>query len=311
MALLVPEFIQNQQYSSLRDRVILSRQLTPFKGVMGDTDMKVSQRGAGANMSVDVNAGSAMVEAEPASISGFYHCQNTGTENVVVTAAHATLPRIDQVILKVNDSIEGTGGPDGAVFQVLAGTATSGATLANRNGAVSTLPDDSIRLADILVPAASSSVTTANIRDRRPWARGARSHKLLTGVADRTFSSTSAQLIATELDTRLEVPATSRSLMVRFYSTYSQNNNNPIQFLLYVDGALWSPGGVVQRGVRTASVMVTEQHTWYLTGLSAGSHTFNIYTISPNSSINTIYFTGANFASLTVEEFQAGNSQNS
>jgi hypothetical protein len=66
-----------------------------------------------------------------------------------------------------DSTIDATGALD-AKLQVVAGVATVGATLDNRNNA-GAAPANSILLADVLIPAASASVTTANIRDRRPF----------------------------------------------------------------------------------------------------------------------------------------------
>jgi len=142
------------------------------EGVVGATDLKVVQRGAGANQSVDVGAGFAWVQIDTGTRNGMGHVTNDATANVTVTASDATNPRIDQIILRWNDTSIPTGSGNVPTLAVLTGTATSGATLDNRTGAAA-LPNDCLRLADILVPATSTSVTTANIRDRRPWARGA------------------------------------------------------------------------------------------------------------------------------------------
>lgn len=143
------------------------------EGVVGATDVKPAQRGAGANQSVDIPAGAAWIQIDTGTRNGISHAYNDAVANVTVAAADATNPRIDQACLQYNDTAipAGTGG-NLPTFRILTGTATAGATLDNRTGAAA-LPNDCLRLADILVPAASTSVVTANIRDRRPWARGA------------------------------------------------------------------------------------------------------------------------------------------
>lgn len=88
--------------------------------------------------------------------------------SVTIAANASGNPRIDQVILTLT-------GYRGGSVSVLQGTATAGATLANRNGAA-TLPVGAIRLADILMPNgfAGPFVQNTHIRDRRQWARGAK-----------------------------------------------------------------------------------------------------------------------------------------
>lgn len=191
MALLETQHVSNHDYSFQQLRHYTEKLAGVYQeGVYGATDLKVVQRGAGANMSVDVGAGDAWVKADQGTRNGLYFQTNDATVNVVVTAAHATLPRIDQAVLTVNDGTAGVGSGDTATLTVLAGTATSGATLDNRNGAAA-LGNNRIRLADILVPAASSSVVTANIRDRRPWARGFY-NRLVRNGAGTDYSTTSS-----------------------------------------------------------------------------------------------------------------------
>ena len=135
----------------------------------------MTQRGAGANMSVDIaaNAGSCVVQGDHVGSQGLYPVPpHTAVVNEAVTAAHATLPRIDQVVLELQDNTHDSSGGNLARVRVIAGTATSGATLDNRTGAAA-LPSSCMRLADVLVGAAVTSITTANCRDRRQWARGA------------------------------------------------------------------------------------------------------------------------------------------
>ena len=144
----------------------------PGEGVLSYGDLRVSQRGAGANQSVDITAGTGWVRIDTGTRNGLAHCYSDATANVAVGAAHATLPRIDMVALRYNDSALPTGSGNTPTLEIIAGTATGGATLDNRTGAAA-LPNDCMLLADILVPAASSSVVDANIRDRRPFQAGA------------------------------------------------------------------------------------------------------------------------------------------
>jgi hypothetical protein len=172
-------------------------------GVVGINDLKVAQRGAGANMSVDVAGGMAYVEITSGTRNGLGHVTSDATTNVVVTASNGTNPRIDQIILRWNDTSIPTGSGNIPTLAVLTGTATGGATLDNRTGAAA-LPADSIRLADILVPTSSTSVTTANIRDRRPWARGAYGRRLQSTANYTRTSNVMALADANNLQTRVE-----------------------------------------------------------------------------------------------------------
>lgn len=154
-------------------------------GVAGYESWRVRQRVAGANMSVDCSAFNVLSRAWLRGTSfasqGLYRVDNldlisggftpaTGPFNLDIAAADPVNPRIDQIYLAVEDA-QHAGANNQATLRVVAGTATGGATLDNRTG-VGAAPANMafILLADVLVPAASVSVVTANIRDRRPVA---------------------------------------------------------------------------------------------------------------------------------------------
>jgi hypothetical protein len=141
------------------------------EGIVNFGDFKVSQRGAGANMSVDVAAGDAWIVGDNTARQGLYHVANDAVVNIAIPAAHATLPRIDRVVLRVYDSTVIGGEKDQAVIEVVSGTATSGATLSNLTGAP-VLPSSSLNLGFILVPAAATKIETASIGNWRDFRLG-------------------------------------------------------------------------------------------------------------------------------------------
>jgi hypothetical protein len=142
------------------------------EGVLDAGDYKVAQHAGVANMSVDVAIGKAWIQIDTGTRNGLAFAFSDALDNPALAASDATNPRVDQIVLQYNDtSIPAGVGGDIPTVRVIGGVPTAGATLDNRNGAAA-LPNDCVRLADVLVPAASTSVVTANIRDRRPWARG-------------------------------------------------------------------------------------------------------------------------------------------
>lgn len=163
------------------------------EGVVGASDFLVVQRAASANMSVDVgmpSGGLAYVQGDTVAGQGLYAVPvHSATINEAVTAANATNPRIDQVILEVQDNVHDASGGNLAQTRVLTGTATSGATLDNRNGAAA-LPGNALLLADILVGASVSSIDNSKIRDRRKWARGFEFSTMGDNTSDHTRSAT-------------------------------------------------------------------------------------------------------------------------
>ena len=167
----------------------------------------VTQRAAGANLSVDIAANVALVRVQGDSVTnqGMYTvAPHSAVINEVITAADGTHPRIDQVIVEVKDHHHDSGGSNIARTRVLAGTPTSGATLDNRTGAAA-LPSSAVRLADVLVAASDTAISTSEIRDRRPWARGASwAYKRTAGDYAVTSNGTYVALDATNLQQRME-----------------------------------------------------------------------------------------------------------
>jgi hypothetical protein len=201
VTLLIPEFLQTKTYSAQRLRsVFLDMPLSEGVGPAGS--LGVAQRSAGANMSVDVSAGGGFVKGDTTARQGLYHAYNDAVLNLTIGANAAGNPRVDQIILRVNDTIDGAGGADNAAVEVLAGTATSGATLDNRSGAAA-LPATAIRLADVLVANGAASITSSNIRDRRLIAAGGLRKLFYTGAPQST--STSLVQINSSLAVSLEV----------------------------------------------------------------------------------------------------------
>lgn len=132
------------------------------KGNLVYYGLHVSQRSAGANMSVDVSAGDAI-------INGSYVNKASKT-NVAVTPADSSYPRKDIVVIDSSGTIS-----------VIAGTAEK--AIPHDETGVNTrkpeppdIPSNKIILAEIWVAAGATSITDADITDRRvlgpqhfPW----------------------------------------------------------------------------------------------------------------------------------------------
>jgi hypothetical protein len=132
------------------------------EGVVGATDLAVSERGAGANMSVDIAAGVCWVRGDDADDQPTYRCFNDATVNLAVTAADATNDRIDLVVAEVRDAAFSGVSTDWRL-RVVTGTP------AGSPSAPST-PDNAIVLAEVLVEANATEVEDADITDMRPLA---------------------------------------------------------------------------------------------------------------------------------------------
>lgn len=168
---------------------------TEIEGVLSLGSYAVTQRGAGANMTVDIAASTgkgARVEGDAVTAQGIYYvAPHSAVINEAISAAHATLPRNDLVVLEIKDNQHDAGGANIAQVRVITGTATSGATKFTDIGVTGTpaLPASAIPLAVVNVPAAAASITNANIDDRRPLlARFGSSGKAIIATEESTTS---------------------------------------------------------------------------------------------------------------------------
>lgn len=129
------------------------RHLTGSGVIAGElNEFVVAQRAAGANMSVDVATGRAY--------SASHWGESTTVKNVAVAAAHATLPRVDRVVIRA-DFVADTVG-----VEVVTGTAAAVPAIPplTQNTVMWEIP-----LARIAVAAAAASIVTANITDERTF----------------------------------------------------------------------------------------------------------------------------------------------
>lgn len=190
MTLLVAEFQQTTSYPMRRFRRAYQMAGGSQPGFFSMAGMDVTV----STMTLTISAGSALLSGTAYGTEGLYHVENDANVNLTVTAANATNPRIDQVILTLGDTtdIAGSAG-NTATLSLLDGTPTAGATLRNRTGAAA-LPAGALRLADILVPAAAGSlVTGTHIAPRKLSARGALYMTRDPGVANDNSNGATAQ----------------------------------------------------------------------------------------------------------------------
>lgn len=121
-------------------------------------ELNVTQTGS-PSMAVQVDTGYASIPGTESGAQGNYYVVNLVTETVSVTASHATLPRIDIVVINIRDSFYSGAFNDG-VLQVIAGTPAS-------SPVAPSVPANAITLAQIAVGAGVTSITNANITDVR------------------------------------------------------------------------------------------------------------------------------------------------
>lgn len=151
-----PSWLQNGSHPAENDR--LSAQALYFTtGVAHASSLIVAAQGT-PNMSVTVASGWAAIVSSTAN-AGTYLAFNDASTTLTITTADATNPRIDRVVITVNDSFY-SGASNNVIFQVIAGTpAVSPVAPAT--------PSNSISLATIAVAAGTTAIQPANITDTR------------------------------------------------------------------------------------------------------------------------------------------------
>jgi len=161
MTLLMPSILDSQQY---RFKALREMWDTPLvqSGVVAKTDFVITPKGSQPPMGVTVAAGEAWIRSTSVARNGAYHVINDAAVDVLLSAADATNPRIDRIVLAIADTSDLGSVTDGATLTAVPGTPTSGATLANLNG-VAAAPADSLTLGYVLVAAGATSVNAAAI----------------------------------------------------------------------------------------------------------------------------------------------------
>lgn len=145
-----------QTYTGVMDRLLIAS-IWPTEGVLGNGHLKVAQRAAGANMSVDVAAGSAAVSNDyTPGTGGSYHTTESATVNVAVPAAPPSGTRTHLIVEQINDPQSDLGT-----------NYTSAPTCIADTGSGALLPKSALLLARVTVSAGQATVTNANIADAR------------------------------------------------------------------------------------------------------------------------------------------------
>lgn len=159
MTLYTPLWAQNAAYSARTDRALIDAAFGAPHVVDGLT---VGERGIGANMSVDVQAGQVVVPGP----LGNYLCMSDEIVNLTIGAAPAAgTSRRDLVVAQLYDpQATGTGTNPNWEPLVVQGTAAAS------NPALPATPAWSLPLAEIAVTDSTVSIANSAVGDRRPLA---------------------------------------------------------------------------------------------------------------------------------------------
>lgn len=199
MTLHAPIWQQNNTYPASRDRqvahTVVTQQGVPTMQLGGTTktgDLGVTQRALGANMSVDVASGRAVVLGTDVADQGKYLVHSDAVVNVPIAAAPgAGQERIDLVVAQVRDAAVIGGANNDWIL-----TAVTGTPAAIGTAIEPATPASSLVLARILVQALVTTILNADITERRTRMGLLRRVDEARGVLDNgAFESISSSVV--------------------------------------------------------------------------------------------------------------------
>jgi hypothetical protein len=246
--------------------------------------MTVSQSATPA-MTVSVAAGHALIAGTQTSNQGFYIAYNDAATTVAIATASPTLPRVDRIVVTVQDSFYGGTANNQVIFQALTGTP-------NASPVAPATPANSISLATIAVAANQTTVVNGDITDTRATAQ----------LSEHAF--TSQATAANTLTINGINSQTGKALRVN-------DNTGTQKFAVSVDGTLTFQDGSTQTTAATYDpnfVVNTQSGTTYT--LVAGDAQ-KLVTLSNASPITLTIASNATQAlpvgtQITISQFGAG-----
>lgn len=151
-----PSWLQNGSHPAENDR-LTTKAIYNTTGIIGSSSLQVTPQGS-PNMTVNVATGWAAIVSSTAN-AGTYVAYNDATTVLTIGTADPSLPRIDKIVVTVNDAFY-SGASNNVVFAVVAGSP-------NASPVVPSTPSNSIALATIAVAAGATTIVAGNITDTR------------------------------------------------------------------------------------------------------------------------------------------------
>lgn len=276
-----PIWLQGGSHSAENMRN-LTALLLSTSGIIAATDMAVTA--PGGTMTVSVAAGDVLLKGSR-SRQGVYHLINDAPVSKTIAASDPTNPRYDRIVAEVRDAAY-SGAINDWRLSVVQGVAAA-------VPAEPAIPADSIELARVTVGAGVTTISGANILDRRALAVGSSSLFLTKAAADAAYlartdiAHTKTATLETTTSTSLvdlatvgpaaaiTVPASGRVLVLLSADVFNSvaGNFNSMGFALSgantvaaADAVQATNGSTSNGTAMTAAVLVT--------GLTPGSTTF-------------------------------------
>lgn len=265
------------------------------EGIISAGSFAVSQRAAGANLSVDIAASTgsgARIIGDAVTLQGpYYVAPHASVINETIATAHATLPRNDLVILEIKDTAHDASGSSLAQTRVVTGTATAGAAATDDLGVngTPTLPASSIPLAVVNVPATDTAITDGQIDDRRPKTSGGYSGGKTIIATEESRTNTAYGLLTTPDRVRNVVLPTDGLIAISYQAMWKESVIDAARVAIFVGAnQLKRPSTgtvpVVQdagmTGIGTANVynLVAASHKGLVSAASSAGYTGDVTT---------------------------------
>lgn len=159
MTIWTPGWLQAGTFTAQQDRVTGSRAADFDEGVANRRALKVTQRAAGANLSVDVAAGKCIVTGDDQNDQGNYAVYSDAVVNLTGFSAPGSNSRYDAVVMQINDPNAGGAAGSNAVITRIAGTAAG-------SPVIPAIPNSALLLAIVgPILTSTTSITNAMIHD--------------------------------------------------------------------------------------------------------------------------------------------------
>jgi hypothetical protein len=152
-----PSWLQQGSHPAENDRLSM-QMIFDADGIIGTGSMAVTANGT-PNMSVNVAPGWAAILGDFQANQGVYTAYNDAITNLTITTANSSNPRIDRVVITVNDAYY-SGLLNNVTYTVIAGTPAASPT-------APAVPTNSFSLATVLVATGTTTITSGAITDTR------------------------------------------------------------------------------------------------------------------------------------------------
>jgi hypothetical protein len=152
-----PSWQQQSSHPAENDRLTTQASWSA-SGIARTNDLKVTQSGT-PGMSVVVAAGWGIILGDYQINMGTYVAYNDADYTVAITGSNPTNPRIDRIVMTINDAYY-SGSTNDVTIGVVTGTAAA-------SPVAPATPTNSISLATIAVAAGATTIVNANITDTR------------------------------------------------------------------------------------------------------------------------------------------------